>query len=501
MYPITNIASVTSSTGAHSLYKQPGSIPSNAVLTEDKGLLISKLSLLLPEERNLLITQVTSILTDTMTVEDQVYIINRLSFLLKEEREVLIRQVLRLVSDSLSDQDRIFIITRLSFMSLCEREIIVKQVLDLMKDDMSAGERKAIMEERIRLLHRKYRFRLNSNEIGENPLKIFVDIFETLARNSIELSSYSIEYIDANTIDDGGLLRAFLAKLTESFCNPKYSLITETSLGAIPTINSRSSSCIPIKDQEKCFKTLGTFFSMALQDDNALVLGQNFHPIVFDMIFSLTVEDLTKIDSQQVFDKMLLIWLLREGNMEENLAENIIQDKITQKIRDIYGLVSKKEFIKMYGLEEKVRAVLIVARAIYDSLPHKVEWDFLKGTSATLLREKIQGTISQQDVLKALFLDNVDKPEENSVLYLKKWIMEANPEEIKKLVEASSGVKTLSTATKLTVVDVRGTNKLPIFYVCFSQIGLFSYTSYEVFKAKLEMSLDYCLKGSGFQRI
>ncbi|MGL4348174.1 MAG: hypothetical protein ACRCSV_01770 [Chlamydiales bacterium] len=500
MYPIRNrIPLVTPLLDHELLVQQAHRLTTTAMHSEDQALIISKLALLFPEDRKDLITQVLPVITDTMSVQDRMFLINRLSFMRQDERELLIRQALTLLSDSMSDQDRIFIINKLSFMSACERDLVVMQALRLIKDDMSAKDRRAIIEGKILLLHRKYRFRISSHEIIENPIKILLDIFETFVRNPIQISLYSIEYIDAQTIDDGGLMRSFVAKLTESFCNAKYSLVTETELGVIPTLNNTESFLLSLEDQEKCFKTIGRFFSTALQQYNFIVLGQNFHPIVFEMIFSLTVEDLAKLDSQEVFDKMFLVWLLQERNIDERMGKNIVKDKITKEVRDIYCINSKAEFIKMYRLEEKIKAILILTRSIYDSLSNKGEWETLKGNSATTLREKIQGTISKEDVIKVLSLDDLDKVKETSVQYIKKWVTETSTERLIELVEAISGIKTLSRTTKLNVSGVKGMDKLPVFYMCFSRIELSEYTSYKIFKERLEVSLDHCLIGSGFQ--
>lgn len=500
MYSIGNTTpTATISLDRETLIKQAYRLTTNSRHPEDISIIINKLKLLFSEKIERLITQVLPILTHSMSTQDRMFIISRLSFMPEEERELLIQQILSLLSDSMPDRDRIFIINRLSFMSLSERKLVVMQILDLVKNGMSIKDRKAIIEERIHLLHKKYRFRLRKDEIIENPIKILLDIFETLTRNSIEISLCSVEYIDVKTIDDGGLMRSFVAELTQSFCNPKFSLITETELGVIPTLNSEQSFFLSLEDQEKCFKIIGRFFSTALQQYNFIVLGEHFHTIVFEIIFSLSVEDLMYQTSQKVFDKILLVWLLKERNIDERMAENIVKDKITKQIRDIYCINSKNEFIKVYGLEEKIKAILILTGSIYNSLSNKSEWECIKGNSASVLQEKIQGTISKENIIKALFLDNLDKPKETSVRHIKKWIIEANSENLKKFIEAISGVKTLSRTGKLNVFGMRGVDKLPIFFICFSRIVLSEYTSYKIFKEKLEISLEYCLAGSGFQ--
>lgn len=451
-----------------------------------------------PFDTELLSAQALRLMTNAMSAEDRLFIARRLSFVSLNDREQLITQALRLISDAMSAEDRIYIISKLSFMSKEERELLLDQTLPLIKEETSPKDRRVIIEGKLRILQRKYRFRISNREIIESPVQIILDIYETLVRSSIQLSLYSIQYTDSMVIDDGGVLRSFVAALMNSFCNSSHGLFIKTELGVIPTFDPHESFSVSVEEQEKCFKVIGKFFSAALQQCNSIVIGQHFNPIVFEMIFHLTVQDFANQDFLKVFDKILKIYLVKGFKMEEELAENLIRNDITDELREIYCLNSKEEFIKEYELDQKIKGVFIIAKSIYDSLG-KTEWDTLQGDSADNLQAKIQGTICKGKVKDSLVMDTIDKANEISLQYLKKWITETNFQLLEKFVEAICGIKRLPPNTQLNITRMSGVDKLPVFYICFFRIELSEYSCYQVFKEKLEKSLDYCLAGCGFQ--
>ncbi|MGL4348173.1 MAG: hypothetical protein ACRCSV_01765 [Chlamydiales bacterium] len=464
----------------------------------DRKRIMERLSQVPVNEMDSLTTQVLRLITDSMSSRDIIHLIDFLTTIPLEDMQFLITEALRLITNDMTPQNREDVISYLVSLSENQREFFIMQVLHLSTEDIT-GENRVRIISSIYDTFDKYKFVTNSNEIIHNPMTVIVSLYDTLQRSYIGLLPSYIEYTNSQGVDDGGLTRSFVAALTESFCNPDYGFVTNSEKGVIPITGVNGSSPLSIRDKEKCFKIIGRFFSSAIQEYKSIVLGQYFHPIVFEMIFNLTAEDLANYHSSSVFNKMLKILIIKELNAPEEFAEAVIQDKITDEIKEIYCIDSKEECIKEYNFDKKIEAILIIAKSMYDSLLNKVEWGPLKGDSVEVLRDKIQGILSRDRVKNALQIDEMDEVDETSFEYIKKWITGTNSEMLEKFIDAISGMKTLNSTTKLNIAGLNGLNKLPQFHTCFFRIDLSQYSSYEAFKEKLEISLDYCMLDSGFQ--
>ena len=121
-------------------------------------------------------------------------------------------------------------------------------------------------------------------------------------------------------------------------------------------------------------------------------------------------------------------------------------------------------------------------------------WDRAKGASPSVLQQKIQGSLSKDQVLAAL-----DWYPKNPRIeaFLNKWIDEATEKRLAKLVSAWSGSSTLPFRRRLNVSVKPGSDRLPEYHTCFYTMDLSgSYKDYDAFKSKLEFSLDHA---KGFQ--
>lgn len=464
----------------------------------DRVRIINSLRQLPIDDLEFLTTQVLRLITNTMSSIDIIKLIDFLTGIPLEDMQFLITEALRLITNDMTPQNREDVISYLVSLSENQREFFIMQVLHLSTEDITGEDRVEIISSIYDRFH-TYKFVTNSNEIIHNPMKVIVSLYETLQRSYIGLLPSYIEYTNSEGVDDGGLTRSFVAALTECFCNPDYGFVTNSEKGVIPITGGNGSSPLSIRDQEKCFKILGRFFSSAIQEYKSIVLGQYFHPIVFEMIFNLTTEDLANYHSSSVFDKMLKIFIIKELNAPQEFVQAVIQDNITDELREIYYIDSKEEYIKEYNFDKKIEAILIIAKSMYDSLLNKVEWGPLKGDSVEVLRDKIQGILSRDKIKNALQIDEMDEVDETSFEYIKKWITGTNSEMLEKFIDAISGMKTLNSTTKLNIAGVNGLNKLPQFHTCLFRMDLSQYSSYEAFKEKLEISLDHCMLDSGFQ--
>lgn len=448
---------------------------------------------------NSIITQALRLMCEDTSDSDRLEILRLLSNINNpnERMEFIVTQTVRLLREDMSTANRIEALILLSNSSYSVEDIEsnVTQVLQLNQGMSAATIIRSIREIFDDSFTTRKRFITNSSQIDNNPIEVILDLFQFLDKTQRK-SLPPINYSDSLGVDAGGVTRSFVSSLVKSFCKPTYQLVTESDLGVIPIIDNDSSRSF--EDQEKCFKIMGVFFSAALQKYKSIVIGQYFHPIIFQMIFSLSEHDLVNKDSQEVFNKMVKIYIKEEFKLEEDLVESILQDNITEELREICYINSTKEFIEEYQLDKKIKATLIIAKSMYDFLLHPTEWNSLKGNSPDTFRDKIQGILSKEQVINAF--QNGYGPNTRSMEYIKRWSGEVNTELLQKFVKAISGLTTLNNNRELSIILRKSEkDKLPIFHTCGFAIELSNYSSYEAFKEKLEISLTQCLEGSGFQ--
>lgn len=483
---------------------------SNNMSAKDKMFILHSLQSVKTTNLSFLITQGLRLISDNMNAQERILLIHSLEPLRIQNLEFLTTQAMRLISPTMSAQERVSIVTTLDSLTLADIDAVVHEVLSQLSENTSSEEIVSmILEEsrnfdlrQLEFLFARVRqkkistFSISTDELDENPIKVSVDLFDMLKKNSIQLLPSSIEFTDSSGIDSGGLTRAFVTKLIESFCNPKYCLIEETDLGAIPIISEdNNSSPLSFEDQKKCFSIMGKFFSGAIQKYKSLQIGEHFHPIVFEMIFNLNETDLFNKKLPEVLDKMLKIYMEKEFQWEEQIVKDFVDNNITKELRDIYYVNSKEEFIEDYRINKKINAILLIAKSMYDSLSDKNDWNILKGDSVDILKTNIVGALSKDTVINS-FKHNPD-----SILleYITKWINETTPESIESFVQAITGMSTLFTNHELNIIHSNGSDRLPIFHTCGFSIELSDYSSYAMFKEKLELSLAHCFGASGFQ--
>lgn len=515
---------------------------------EERFNLIGVLSSMTRENREIMVRQAQQLINHTTSSNS--------------DRETIIEQSLRLIAhapDAMSDFERISVLGLINELPIADREHFVEQAIrfisnttpsnesteviiiharQLITDSMSTIQRLAIFqmltqvptEDREALLvqfseemsiltaltaeipinHDTQRimiiaglitklitaFQVNSNEINENPIKVITKLFDMLNRSKMLLLPLSIKYTNSDGIDGGGIIRSFITDLTNAFSKSD-DLVTKGESGVTPSIGKDNSS-LSIEDQKKCFKIMGRFFSAAIQKHQSIVIGRHFHPIVFEMIFSLNKDDFTEENFAKTFDKLLSIYLKKEFTLEEKEVKNILEDQLSEEFKDIHCIDSKDNLIKSYQIDKKINATLIIAKSMYDSLRKPTDWNFLKGDSVDSFREKIEGTLSNNAVVNAF--NSNGSADVMSFQYIKKWSQNASPEFLQKLVKAISGTTMLTPDTEFNLINLGDeVNKLPIFHTCNFTVELSKYSSYEEFKEKLELSLMYCFEESGFQ--
>jgi hypothetical protein len=333
---------------------------------------------------------------------------------------------------------------------------------------------------------------LPSTLITQDPLAL-LSLLANEMQNS--RSPLKIKYIDSEAIDGGGVSRDFVTKLLDALFKP----------GIFPTMvpDLKSDLIIP-KFSEKisaeCYQGLGLIFADALKKE--VCTGCRFHSTLFQMLHSLTNEEIDKIDTvhrQEPYNKMLKLYLQSQYSSqqlnEDELNAFINNDTLPPFIKG--GVESKEEFLATTGIDEVIRSTLAIARHTKQRLVLRNQsWDEVKGNTPDDLREKIEGKLTKNDVLHALENpSNHTGTVSNQKGWLVRWINDATPTQLENFVYAISGSKALPLGKPLLIQDDADLNHLPIFHTCSYMVNIPCYQDYNTFKDKFERSLVDATKG------
>jgi diadenosine tetraphosphatase ApaH/serine/threonine PP2A family protein phosphatase len=335
-------------------------------------------------------------------------------------------------------------------------------------------------------------FQLPSTLITQDPLAILSRLANEMQNSR---SRFKIKYIDSEAIDAGGVSRDFVTKLLDALFKP----------GIFPTMvpDLKSDLIIP-KFSEKisaeCYQGLGLIFADALKQE--VCTGCRFHSTLFQMLHSLTNEEIDKIDTvhrQEPYNKMLKLYLQSQYSSqqlnEDELNAFINNDTLPPFIKG--GVESKEEFLATTGIDEVIRSTLAIARHTKQRLVLRNQsWDEVKGNTPDDLREKIEGKLTKNDVLHALENpSNHTGTVSNQKGWLVRWINDATPTQLENFVYAISGSKALPLGKPLLIQDDADLNHLPIFHTCSYTVNIPCYQDYNTFKDKFERSLVDAAEG------
>ncbi|MDP1608234.1 MAG: hypothetical protein Q8L98_02840 [Chlamydiales bacterium] len=320
-----------------------------------------------------------------------------------------------------------------------------------------------------------------------------------------------IIYTDSPAINAGGITRDLITKIFHALCSQKnLKFPGELTDGFVFPKFSDDSSLH--KEEIACFEALGTMFNYALTRTQDILIGQYFHPLLFELIYDLSQTDINHMISsplpfdtpspalQPIYDKLLKKLLPQKyPAIFETIAivdRFVDNGKVPPDIQDT-GIHTKKEFIKASAIDLSLAAVCCIARSFPPMSPQ--DWSEFKGKSFLEFSEKIQGSLSKELLLQNMkweLGEGVNDDDKNRIEgFFIQWIMDAEEKLLKDFIQAISSNTSLSPHQKFSIRLYPNGEDIPSFHTCSMTVDIPSqYPTYEWFKEKLESSLLYLKK-------
>ena len=483
-----------------------------------------------------------------MNAEDRISILDAITALQADEREIISKYTSFLVTPEMNAEDRISILDAITALQADEREIISEYTIFLMNPEMNTQNRLDLLSYvqiipsdlrqyipdyipspanlpcetiLLRLLElyacqsldtsgsiSRSNYVVNIDQLKANPKKVFEELIDTFDQKK---SFPKITYANSPGVDVGGLARNLVSDLMRALlANTKTLPILESEKGLLPQIQNA--------DQCKTCQSIGMIFAAALNEDQSILTGVQFNPVLFQMLHSLSQEDLDQIPEnfnsltelpKEIQNKLLKIYLESElslvfgetGMTKEDLAlaiNDFIENGTINSWMSTFGIVDLKEFIDERDLNKIVLATLMIAKSMQLRINNPNGWESIKGHSTEKLQTKIEGGLNRKSVIKAL---NFLVQDVEIKGFLEDWIRLANDTQLKDLIFCITGSNALQENRKLDIQldfvygDHLLPKKLPKFHTCFFRMDLPKYDSYEEFKNKLELSIATIIGG------
>ncbi len=337
-------------------------------------------------------------------------------------------------------------------------------------------------------------FQVASTSITQNPVETLRLLAEKMQNSRSPLKT---KYEDSDAIDGGGVSRDFVTKLLDALFKP----------GTFPTTDPDNGLIIPKfsgKIPEKCYQGLGLIFADALNQE--ICTGCRFHPTLFQMLHSLTNEEIDKVNTehqQDPYNKILKIYLQSQhqySSINEDDLDAFVNNGTVPPYLKSGGVDSKEDFLKDTGIHEMIMSTLMIAQHTKQRLTLRNQsWDAVKGNTPNDLREKIEGKLTKADVLTALESNesNQSPTVSDQKDWLKEWINASSAKQLENFMYAISGSKALPLGQKLLIKDGGpvGRGRLPSFHTCSYEVNIPHYPDYNTFKDKFEISLADAAQG------
>ena len=405
------------------------------------------------------------------------------------------------------------------------------------------------------------------DQLKDNPTKVLAEFFNSFGNLTYfpRIAFKTSAGMDIGT-DAGGITQTAITKMLDAFCQAECteSSRIDTNQGVIPKINSlpKNPSKSEIKSYQsmyKAYEAIGMIFAKTLMSGDPystrrFLTGQHFHPVVFEMLQALTDKEIETVliqetqicknitlnDFPTIQNKFLKIYLKSEYRstfgdpnttkeiIEEGLEKGMDPAEIQQQVAafeqkidtaiddfvdngtrndwmEICGIESKEEFIADCNLDETFLAILIIAKSIYQRTIGTCLWYSPAFDTPEKLREKIEGSLTKDQVKKAIilasFLDEEAATNWLEAGFVTRWIENATPEQLKQFLYCTSGSYTLPPEQPIRIWPTtysaeKDTGRIPIFHTCGFQMDTPMYSTDELFKERLENSMRLIMEGN-----
>ncbi len=358
-------------------------------------------------------------------------------------------------------------------------------------------------------------FRVGYADVVNKPRETLAGLWE---RIEADACFPFIQYTHSLGFDAGGLTRDLVARLLKTFFDLNAPIFPgrQQDEKFIPQLYEISS--LSYLEQAAFYRAIGAIFAFALINYQGLRTGMHFHEIVFSMIYSITQEEMQYLRfmgeeegfPEDLYNKLLKIYLKDQYPLvfvspfedqrwvDRAVDEFVDRGNIPEALEKEYegmSIVDKKtEFLRDFRIYHTIVAVLYMVKSM-SRYATEGQWNALKGASPLELQERIEGSLSRQQILDALRWDAADQQTRQWLIY---WIETASFEQLERFVFVMTGAFSLGTTQRLHIHLYAEDQQLPSFRACTFTMNLpKGYADYPTFKAKLELSLAE--GGEGFQ--
>lgn len=319
-------------------------------------------------------------------------------------------------------------------------------------------------------------------------------------------------------IDVGGVRRDFVSRLFEHLFK-----VDSKNEGFLHL--NKSGLPVGDKDQIDCYRSIGKIFAICYQKKSCLKTG----PLAFsDAVYACIARPLEPVDEWLLTNYLQLrsappaaYTLMNLQKPAPSLESNDLTflSTLAETCLDTPGAIvlnqghfqANRQQLRSAVLEEakqqrEFSLIWHIAKSMKESLG-EATWNSLCLEGGQLLREKIEGTLSADELLEKLSWEvsavisrtkaaEIEKTKE----YLKTWRTKANIEDLRKFVRAVTSNNSLSSEPiKIELFD-REKGFIPVAHTCCFSLELsVNYPTQDHFNKKLKYLLKEGLAGSGFQ--
>lgn len=371
-------------------------------------------------------------------------------------------------------------------------------------------------------------FEIKIDELNRNPLIVLLMIGAQLLKGQ---SIPSIRFIEADGrasegVDMGGVSRILINKLIQeigfhSDAARQLSFDRDEHGYSIPVLDFQRGRT---PNQINGFRALGALLSFCIL--NELKIDKLFSPNFYRAIVSFSSEELENmfVNSKELSDEVRFKWFSFYSNHPVVLLLNICPEELNpNQIEELKIFIElerrdESEIPLIFDRLEEMRWIhceakrLIIQRTkendlllpmahianemrIHLCLDSYDKWEEIRAWGAEKLQEFLEGVISEEEVFNAITwqIEEVISFQDSmkTTFFVKKWLKEANLEDLKKMIFTITGHRCLPNNPLKFELFQRGIHHIPTAQTCFFSLQLSAnYPNYRIFKKKWQLLLD-----------
>lgn len=361
------------------------------------------------------------------------------------------------------------------------------------------------------------RDKLQSNPMGE------LHNFYGMVEDNRHANHLRVTFEGEEGIDAGGLSREFM---TEAFNGVQRLFLAERSV----KLDDKSSLVLPktTKDyvtiqEMRVYLSIGAAMMFCYQNQQLkMVTNQIFDPVLFDVIFRLSEEEIDQPLSEKTKSKMR--WLLAQAHehthglnamaMGSLLDQNEMSEGLKSELHALYSIdpitdendneipldLSNPEHIKYMknilvfdSYDPLLQPIQMIAKGMKSAFrgawdDNQIDFQEFDGV--------VQGMIDPDQIVQSIFTTEVSPIIARKIEWLKEWVLQkATSAEIKAFLKFVTGSQGLPVNNARIIIAGKGNRELPTSHTCGNQLDICNLEeTKEQFISSLKMAI---MEGTG----